>query len=117
MAPLLSKAKTHKVHTDQWKQTKFKLKGPNKNSSKAALTAQQPLKVANQQLALSDWLLVFSVKDNKHLEWDQGQVDKYFAPRKEGVLEFIQSALSKKLAKREEFEVHAKSSLNALSSK
>jgi hypothetical protein len=116
MASSPSKAKMRKVRTNQRKQTKFKPKGPNKNSSKAALTTQKPLKVTNERLTLSDWLLVFSVKD-EHPEWEQGQVVKYFAHRKEGVLKFSQSALPKKLAKREELKARAKSFPNALSSK
>ncbi|KAJ7585961.1 hypothetical protein C8J56DRAFT_723414, partial [Mycena floridula] len=47
-------------------------------------------------LTAFDWLLVYQFVDD-HPHWDQVEVVKHFASRREGVLKFSQSVLSRKL--------------------
>lgn len=78
--------------------TKFKPKGPHKKSMTGPRTTAKPIErdKRKERLTLFDWLTVLSyVQDNPGLE--QQEVVDYFATRKEGVLHFSRSALSRPL--------------------
>ena len=88
--------KTRKVRITQKKAKAFKPKRPHKSSDSTPHTTQKPLKKRRENLTLFDWLLVLDFV-NSHPDWDQQAIVDHFANRKEGVLNFTQSALSKKL--------------------
>lgn len=112
--------KTRKVRVKQKAQTRFKPYGPHKSTATGHRTSAKPLqkKKGNEHLTTGDWLLVFSVVD-EHPDWDQQEVVEYFSNRKEGILRFTQSTLSRRLKPeaRAKVEEDAKKNPNALSAK
>lgn len=89
-----------------------------KRPKNAPKTSARPVpKHTRTNLTLNDWQEVVAFYDNNSMSQDE--VVKYFANRKEGVLLFTQSALSRHLSVkgRQEDEQKALANPNALSSK
>lgn len=82
----------------------------------APKTTAKPQKTKGENLTLADWLLVFAYID-KHPHNTQSEIVQHFQTRKEGILTFMQSSLSRNLKKREELERRPEQFPNALSSK
>lgn len=89
---------------------------PKAKAPQDAPTASASKAKGRQNLALCDWLTVFTYMDS-HPDLTQGQIVRHFSNLKDGALTFTQSTLSRKIEKRLELEERAKATPNALSSK
>ncbi|KAL0564111.1 hypothetical protein V5O48_017943 [Marasmius crinis-equi] len=111
----MTSQKTRKVRTNQRVATAHQLKKPHKSAT-APKTTAKPLHEKKEDLTLANWLEVFDYMDAKP-GLTQQQVVNYFASRPSGVLSFKQSALSKKLQKKDELRARVASHPNALLTK
>ncbi|PBK67952.1 hypothetical protein ARMSODRAFT_1019995 [Armillaria solidipes] len=69
-----------------------------------------------KNLTCGDWLTVFAYVD-QHPNMKQEDIVQHFATRREGVLRFTQSSLSRRLGNRDKLEEQAHAHPNALSMK
>jgi hypothetical protein len=118
MAPI-STIKKRAIRQKPTAPSRHKPHGPNKNQTVKHRTTQKPIRdVKRERLTLFDWMLVLAFVDD-HPDWDQTAIVEHFANRREGVLKFLQSALSRKLkpATRRDLEAQVAANPTALSRK
>ncbi|KAH0835932.1 hypothetical protein J3R83DRAFT_9839 [Lanmaoa asiatica] len=91
-------------------------KNPSQTDAPVTSAKSIKTKTCRENLTLNDWLTVFDFIDS-HPHVLQEQIVEHFKTWQEGVLEFTQSTLSRKLKKHTELQEHVNSHLNALSGK
>ncbi|KAG1865845.1 hypothetical protein DFJ58DRAFT_838488 [Suillus subalutaceus] len=94
---------------------KRKPKTPHQKDGPATSTKHSDTS-ERKNLTLNDWLMVFAYI-NEHPDLPQDRIVQHFKTRKEGVLEFTQATLSRKLKDRTHLEQCIESYPSALSSK